>query len=84
MTMPEPLRGPCLSFSFAEEQATMVGYRQLISVFEPAMFRNSSCNCDATGPVEEAARHGRLQSTNSVSRMDHPGQTDRPVQDARV
>jgi hypothetical protein len=48
------------------------------------LFCDTPCDSNPAGPIQEAVRHGFLQSLESVSQLVQPSQTDRPVQAPRV
>jgi len=54
VTLPEPPRGFCLTFSFAEGPVVITWYRQLIPVLGVTIFGDPAFDSDPAGPVQDA------------------------------
>jgi len=54
VALPEPPRGFCLGFSFAEGQVVVTWYRQLVPVLGVTIFGDPACDSDPAGPVQDA------------------------------
>src|SRR4029077_4208161 len=79
ISLPKPLR--CFGLSLGELQVAIAGRRRLIPVLGTTTFCDTSFDIGPAAPVQEAVRHGCLQS---LALSDQPGKTDRPVQAASV
>src|SRR5512143_443441 len=82
--LPEPPRSFCLGCGLAEGRVVIAWHRQFVPALGMTLFCDAPCDGNPAGPIQEAVRHGFLQSLESVSQLVQPSQTDRPVQAPRV